>query len=147
MGEVAALCYCDDVDADGGIKVETTLSATQTNGPKTRKIWFAEKIRVGLAAYVETYKSKQLTQPLFYTQHSVGFTANTLMHIVNDIYKHSGISGTTSRSGRRTELTNLAERGVGVRVLMVLAGCSNMATTQRYIDLHPAMLKAAVELA
>ena len=49
-------------------------------------------------------------------------------------------------SGRRTGLTNLAERGVGVRVLMALAGHSNVATTQRYIDLRPAMLKAAVEL-
>jgi len=58
----------------------------------------------------------------------------------------SGISGATSHSGRRTGLTNLAERGVGVRVLMALAGHSNMATTQRYIDLRPAMLKAAVEL-
>ena len=35
---------------------------------------------------------------------------------------------------------------VGVLVLMALAGHSNMATTQRYIDLRPAMLKAAVEL-
>ena len=75
-----------------------------------------------------------------------GFTANTLTHIVNGIYKGAGISGATSHSGRRTGLTNLAERGVGVRVLMALAGHSNMATTQRYIDLRPAMLKAAVEL-
>ena len=49
-------------------------------------------------------------------------------------------------SVRRTGLTNLAERGVGVRVLMALEGHSNMATKQRYIDLRPAMLKAAVEL-
>jgi len=33
-----------------------------------------------------------------------------------------------------------------VRVLMALAGHSNMATTQRYIDLHQAVIKAAVEL-
>lgn len=39
-----------------------------------------------------------------------------------------------------------SDRGVGVRTLMALAGHSNMATTQRYIDLRPAMLKAAVEL-
>ena len=58
----------------------------------------------------------------------------------------AGISGATSHSGRRTELTNLAERGVGVRTLMALAGHSNMTTTQRYIDLRPAILKAAVEL-
>jgi hypothetical protein len=30
--------------------------------------------------------------------------------------------------------------------LMALAGQSNMATTQRYIDLRPAVIKAAVEL-
>jgi len=146
VGEVAALRYCDVVDADGEIKAETTLSASQTKGNKARKVWFAEKIRVELAAYVAAHKPKQLTQPLFYTQRSEGFTANTLTHIVNGIYKNAGISGATSHSGRRTGLTNLAERGVGVRVLMALAGHSNMATTQRYIDLRPAMLKAAVEL-
>lgn len=146
VGEVAALRYCDVVDADGEIKAETTLSAKQTKGNKARKVWFAEKIRVELAAYVAAHKPKQLTQPLFYTQRSEGFTANTLTHIVNGIYKGAGISGATSHSGRRTGLTNLAERGVGVRVLMALAGHSNMATTQRYIDLRPAMLKAAVEL-
>ena len=146
VGEVAALRYCDVVDADGEIKAETTLSAAQTKGNKARNVWFAEKIRVELAAYVAAHKPKQLTQPLFYTQRSEGFTANTLTHIVNGIYKNAGISGATSHSGRRTGLTNLAERGVGVRVLMALAGHSNMATTQRYIDLRPAMLKAAVEL-
>ena len=32
VGEVAALRYCDVVDADGEIKAETTLSAAQTKG-------------------------------------------------------------------------------------------------------------------
>ncbi len=56
------------------------------------------------------------------------------------------MSGATSHSGRRAGLINVAERGVGVRVLMALAGHSNMATTQRNIDFRPTMLKAAVEL-
>jgi integrase/recombinase XerD len=34
VGEVAALRYCDVVDADGEIKAETTLSAAQTKGNK-----------------------------------------------------------------------------------------------------------------
>ncbi len=134
------------IDADGEIKAETTQSAAQTKGNKARKVWFAEKKRVELSVYVAAYKPKQLTQSLFYTQRSVGFTANTLTHIVNGIYKGEGISGATSHSGRLTGLTNLAERGVGVLVLMALAGRSNMATTQRYIAFRPAMLKAAVGL-
>jgi integrase/recombinase XerD len=146
VGEVAALRYCDVLEVDGQIKAETALSAAQTKGKRGRKIWFAEKVRAELAAYVAAHKPKQHTQPLFYTQRSDGFTANTLTHIVNGIYKGAGISCATSHSGRRTGLTNLAERGVGVRTLMALAGHSNMATTQRYIDLRPAVIKAAVEL-
>jgi len=99
-----------------------------------------------LAVYVAAHKPKQLAQPLFYSQCSKDLSAKSLTHIVNGIYKDAGISGATSHSGRRTGLTNLAEHSVGVRVLMALAGYRNMATTQRYIDLHPAMLKAAVEL-
>ena len=34
VGEVAALRYCDVVDADGEIKAETTLSAAQTRATK-----------------------------------------------------------------------------------------------------------------
>ncbi|MBM4318216.1 MAG: phage integrase family protein, partial [Deltaproteobacteria bacterium] len=60
------------------------------------------------------------------------FTANTLTHIVNGIYKGTGISSAISHSGRRTGHTNLAERGVDVRTLMALAGHSNMTTIQRY---------------
>jgi integrase/recombinase XerD len=43
-------------------------------------------------------------------------------------------------------LTNLAEKGGSVRVMMALAGHRNMATTQRYIDLRPGVLPNAVEL-
>jgi integrase/recombinase XerD len=92
VGEVAALRYCDVLEADGQIKAETTLSAAQTKGKRGRKIWFAEKVRAELAAYVAAHKPKQLTQPLFYTQRSDGFTANTLTHIVNGIYKWRNIT-------------------------------------------------------
>jgi hypothetical protein len=34
----------------------------------------------------------------------------------------------------------------GLCMFMALAGCSNMATTQRYIDLRPTMIKAAFQL-
>ena len=104
------------------------------------------KARVELAAYIATNKPKSPTQPLFYTQRRDGFRANTLTHIVNGIYKNAGISGATSHSGRHTGLTNLSERGVGVRTLMAIEGHLNMSTKQRYIDMRPSLIRAAVEL-
>ena len=85
-------------------------------------------------------------QALFSTQRSAAFTANSLTQVVNGIYKHAGLDGASSHSGRRGFLTNLAEKGVSVRVMMALAGHRNMATTQRYIDLRPGVLRNAVEL-
>ena len=62
------------------------------------------------------------------------------------MYKDAGLSGASSHSGRRTFITMLAHKGVGVRVLMALAGHQNMSTTQRYIDLNDEMMKTAVNL-
>ena len=45
---MAALRYCDVLEADGQIKAETTLTAVQTKGKRGRKIWFAEKVRAEL---------------------------------------------------------------------------------------------------
>ena len=58
-------------------------------------------------------------------------------------FKFFGISGATSHSDRRTGLTNLAER---VRTLMALAGHSQLAITQKYLDLRPSVVRAAIEL-
>ena len=146
VGEVAALRYCDVMDSDGQILAETVLAAAQTKGDKSRRIWFNERMRGELAAYVAAHKPKHKTQPLFYTQRSEGFTANTLTHIINSFYQKAGIANASSHSGRRSGLTTLADKGVSVRVLMALAGHSQIATTQRYIDLRPSVVRAAVEL-
>jgi integrase/recombinase XerD len=92
------------------------------------------------------HPSKDAKAPLFYTERSAGFTADTFTHIVNALYKRAQIHGGSSHSGRRTLITKLAEQGVGARVLQELCGHQNLATTQQYIDLKPSMLRAAVEL-
>jgi integrase/recombinase XerD len=62
------------------------------------------------------------------------------------IYEQAGLQRASSHSGRRTFITTLANKGVGVRVLMALAGHLHMSTTQRYIDLNDEMLKVVVNL-
>ena len=51
-----------------------------------------------------------------------------------------------AHSGRRTYITRLANKGVGVRLLAELAGHSHISTTQRYIDVNSEQLSEAVEL-
>jgi len=72
--------------------------------------------------------------------------ANTATQFFHYLYKRSGIEGGSSHSGRRTFITNLASKGVGVRVLMSLAGHKNIGTTQAYIDVNDDMKRKAVEL-
>ena len=48
--------------------------------------------------------------------------------------------------GRRSFITDLAAKGISVRVLAALAGHQSIATTQRYIDVNDEMLRNAVEL-
>jgi integrase/recombinase XerD len=146
IGEVAALRVCDVLASDNTVRDEIKLSAAQTKGKRTRSVLLNERMRGELACYMQTVKVKDSKQPLFATQRSEGFSANSLTQVVNGIYKQAGLDGASSHSGRRGFLTNLAEKGVSVRVMMALAGHANMATTQRYIDLRPGVLRNAVEL-
>jgi integrase/recombinase XerD len=146
IGEVAAVRVCDILANDGTVRDEINLSAAQTKGSRSRSVLLNERMKAEMAAYIQTIKVRDLKQALFATQRSAAFSANSLTQIVNGIYKQAGIDGASSHSGRRTFLTNLAEKGVSVRVMMALAGHRNMATTQRYIDLRPGVLRNAIEL-
>lgn len=148
VGEVASLRYSDVVNVDGTIKNEIRLTAEQTKGNEARVVFVNEKLRKELERYVLTYKPINTNLKFFYSQKSDsdGFTANTLTQFFHYLYKKAGIDGASSHSGRRTFITNLATKGVGVRVLMSLAGHKNISTTQAYIDVNDDMKRKAVEL-
>ena len=146
IGEVAAVRICDVIASDGTVRDEINLSAAQTKGNRSRSVLLNERVQGELAAYVRNVRVRDAKQALFRTQRSSAFTANSLTQVVNGIYRNAGFDGASSHSGRRGFLTNLAEKGVSVRVMMALAGHANMATTQRYIDLRPGVLRNAVEL-
>ncbi len=61
------------------------------------------------------------------------------------LYKQVGIDGASSHSGRRAFIANLANKDIGVRSLMLLAGHRNISTTQVYIDVNDEMQRAAVD--
>jgi integrase/recombinase XerD len=157
VGEVAALRICDVLAADGTVMDEIALSASQTKGNNSRTVLVPKKLREELTDYLQqrfglenllAVTHTDTRRALFPTQKNPkrGFTANTLCQLFHKIYKEAHMTGATSHSGRRTFITKLADKGVGVRVLMALAGHKSIATTQRYIELNPTVMKAAVEL-
>jgi integrase/recombinase XerD len=150
VGEVASLRNSDVLDAEGNIRNEIRLRAEQTKGNEARVVFVNDKLRKELEQYIGTAsKGKMNTlDKFFYSQKrsSDGFTANTLTQFFHYLYKRAGIDGASSHSGRRTFITNLAAKGVGVRVLMSLAGHKNISTTQAYIDVNDDMKRKAVEL-
>ena len=116
VGEIAALRICDVRNEDGTVKSEIRLSASQTKGNKGRVVFVNEKLRTELAAYSKHYSPKDTSLPLFATEKSKGFSANTLTQWFFWLYRKAGIKA-SSHSGRRTFATNLASNGVGIKVL------------------------------
>jgi integrase/recombinase XerD len=149
VGEIAALRIEDVLDVNMQVKPEIHLVAAQTKGKAGRTVLVSERLRKELTAYAKTLNSKDMTAAFFPTQKEPkrGFTPNTLAQHLMYIYRRAGIDGASSHSMRRTFITNLAAKGVGVRVLMSLAGHRNISTTQAYIDVNDEMKRKAIELA
>ena len=84
--------------------------------------------------------------PLFITAGRKPFSASGMTQHFYWLFKNAGIAGATSHSMRRSFITNLANKGIGVRVLASLAGHRSIAVTQKYIDVNDEMKRNAVEL-
>jgi integrase/recombinase XerD len=148
VGEIASLRYSDVVSADGTIKNEIYLTAEQTKGSEGRTVFVNDRLRKELESYIATHKPLNTSRKFFYSQKrtSNGFTANTLTQFFHYLYKRAGIDGASSHSGRRSFATNIASKGVGIRVLQKLLGHKNIQTTSVYIYASDDMLRKAVEL-
>ena len=131
------------------VRDEIRLKAENTKTKEARVVFVNAKLKKELQQYANTYKPANTQLKFFYSQKrdSNGYNANTLTQFFHYLYKRAGVFGASSHSGRRTFITNLASKGVGVRVLMSLAGHRNISTTQAYIDVNDDMKRKAVELA
>lgn len=148
VGEVAALRYQDVLDAAGVLRNEIRLEAFQTKGNEGNVVFISEKLKKELSRYLRDHPCTEPSAALFSTQkqRQRGFTANTLTQFFHHLYRAAGLDGASSHTGRRSFITKLAAKGVGVRVLMSLARHKHISTTQRYIDVNDDMMRKAVEL-
>lgn len=146
VGEIAALNVGDVLDAERNVRSEIRLKAAQTKGDKGRAVLLNAQAQAEIAIYARNLVNPRPYDPLFRSRAGKRFSANSLCQVFLRIYDEAGLDRATSHSGRRTFITNLAHKGVNVRVLAELAGHRSIATTQRYIELNENVLRSAVEL-
>ena len=149
IGEVACLRWSDVMNVDGTVKDEIRLLPDMTKGKHARTVFVNIKLREELQAYAANTKCVDRSYPFFASQKSikVGFNANSLAQTFALLYGGAGLEGASSHSGRRTFLTNLANKGTSIHILKTLAGHRSIQTTATYLYSSPSQLKAAVELA
>jgi integrase/recombinase XerD len=147
VGEIAALEITDVINPAGNVNDEIRLTPEQTKGNKSRTVMVSDKLKREMINYIRALDIKYQPGPFIYSQKSrAGFSSNSLGQEFKTIYQRAGLMGATSHSGRRSFITHLAAKGVGVRVLMSLAGHKSISTTQVYIDFNDSMKKHAVNL-
>jgi len=145
VGEIAALDVGDVIDSNGKVREQILLKAHQTKGRHARTVLLNSQAQQELGRYLHDLLRKP-DGPLFLSKIGRRFSPNSLAQVFGRLYDDCGLDLATSHSTRRTFITNLAHKGVNVRVLAALAGHSSIATTQRYIDLNENVMRAAVEL-
>ena len=148
VSEVASLRIKDVVDSEGNIKNEIRLLAENTKTNEARTVFVNEKLRKELQQYAKLLTNDSPKNKFFYSQkkYSDGFTANTITQHFHYLYKRVGLDGASSHSSRRTFITTLANKGIGVRVIMGLSGHKALSSVQCYIDCNSELMRNAVEM-
>jgi integrase/recombinase XerD len=148
--EAAGLTWAQVLGPTGQVLEEWRLESDGTKGSRGRVVYANSRLRKELAAYLKTIAPPLPADPVLRSQKSRarggGFSANTLCQLIISIYREAGIAGASSHSGRRGFITSLANKAVGVKVIMELAGHRQLSTTQRYIEVTPDQKRNAVEL-
>ena len=155
--ELVSIRICDVLDRNGKVNAEVHLNRNQTKGDRGRTVYLSEKMREVIRTYLcERFGLQNLhavtmtdtMRALFSNQKNPdrGFSASTGCQMFHYWYKDCGIQHGSSHSGRRSFITNLANKGVGIHVLKELAGHRSIAVTEKYIARNPVVLHASVNM-
>ena len=155
--ELVSIRICDVLDRTGNINAEVHLSRNQTKGDRGRTVYLSDKMREVIMDYLcERFGLKSLlavtmtdtSRALFTNQKNPdrGFSPSTGCQMFHYWYKDCDIVHGSSHSGRRSFITNLANKGVAIHVLKELAGHRSIVVTEKYIAKNPTVLHASVNM-
>jgi integrase/recombinase XerD len=135
--EIASLSWRMVTDAGGQIGQAIRLENRASKGQSGRVIPINAELRTAFVDYSKTIWMP--TSPfLIESERSKGMSPQALVNLFWRWYRHVGFDGCSSHSGRRTFITNAARKistvGGSLRDVQMLAGHSNLRTTQAYIE-------------
>jgi integrase/recombinase XerD len=149
--EIACLTWGMVTDSDGRIGTAIHLQDRASKGRSGRIIPLNAELRGALTALLnEGGNSIRPTAHLITTERSDRTSAQAVVNQFGRWYCTLGFQGCSSHSGRRTFITNAARKistvGGSLRDIQILAGHSNLTTTQRYIEGSGEAQRKIVEL-
>jgi integrase/recombinase XerD len=135
--EIARLTWWMTNDSQGQVGRAICLQDSASKGKSGRTIPLSDEVRDALIEY------RDLVNPfagphVICTERSLRTSAQAIVNMFQRWYRHLGFLGCSSHSGRRTFITNAARKistvGGSLRDVQLLAGHTNLRTTQRYIE-------------
>ena len=146
--EIARLTWWMTNDSQGEIGRMICLQDSASKGKSGRMIPISEELRTALVEYRQTVP--HAGPHVISTERTLATSPQVIVNLFHRWYRHLGFEGCSSHSGRRTFITNAARKistvGGSLRDVQVLAGHSNLRTTQRYIEENPEAHARIVEL-
>ena len=137
--ELASLKVKDVFDGKA-VKGILKLKASYTKGNKHRDVPLTNKrVKQAIEAIVID-SGFEADAPLYKSQKGWHLSANAMVQLIKNIYISAGFQDCSSHSGRRSMITKLANKGIDVNSIRIIAGHSSISTTQRYIESDPEML-------
>jgi len=135
--EIASLSWRMVTDAGGQIGQAIRLENRASKGQSGRVVPMNEELRTALVDYSKTVIVSD-SAFLIESERSKGMSPQAVVNLFWRWYRHVGFDGCSSHSGRRTFITNAARKistvNGSLRDVQMLAGHSNLRTTQGYIE-------------
>lgn len=145
--EIASLTIGDVMKANGTIKHVADLSAEQTKGNKGGEFYINSIAKKHIAALLKTMHKAEPHYPLLQVMGKrKAFSANGIAIAMRNLYNSAGFTGCSSHTGRRSAISTLANKGVGIRIIQKFSGHRQLQSVQHYLDANEEMVKNAVEL-
>jgi len=142
--ELTSLRWADVYGADGRVRQVVHLKAAYTKGGRTRDVFLSSPAlrrvleRYGERDWLGSARASQAA--LFASQKGGPMTPCSMARFLKAIYGEAGIAGASSHSGRRTLITRLAEKGVDLKAIAMIAGHTSIRTTAMYVEANPTRL-------